>query len=104
MFRIGQKIICIDDSGNVPLVKGKIYTIKSLDILCECGTLVNVGILNTQPRKYPTSRCIRCKKDMHYPKWWGFRISRFAPLNENFAEDVLLNISEKVKEEQLTEV
>lgn len=80
MFKVGQKVVCVNNKGTSQLIEKNKYTIKSF--VCDCyGVLLE----EVSPSE----------------GFDGFLISRFRPLDETFAESVLENIKEQIKEEQL---
>jgi len=85
-FRIGQKVVCIKGGGkatfaNYPnkVIKGKIYTVKSIKKGC-CSTVLDVGIA-----PYSDSFNMECSCGGTFPcngVLWCSEI-RFAPLQED---------------------
>lgn len=68
MFHVGQKVVCVDDSNFGPhgpwVVKGQIYTVKRIDVVCGPGISVH---------ELPS-------EDKHSFYYW--RMSRFRPLTD----------------------
>lgn len=94
MFKVGQKVVCIDgyESCGLELKTGQIYTIISLS---ECCSLcLNVGIKHPAKGTY----CNNCNK-IHTVVCHSS--TRFIPLDETFAEEVLENIKQQIEEEEL---
>lgn len=79
MFKIGEKIVCVDPS--ISLVKGEIYTVK---IIRACTG----GIMLKEVKTAPIYN--------GYFHWW-----RFRKLDYDFAEQVLFRIADQVKIEEL---
>lgn len=84
MFKVGQKVVCVDDDIIYEVeqakyspdpIKGEIYTVCYVD-----------------------DRYIALEE---LDKYSLFESIGFRPLNESFAESVLENIKEQIKEEQL---
>lgn len=86
MFKVGQKIVCINDS-NLPmqtLVLNEIYTIESFK---DNGGLLLKDAYNGA--KFGA------------PYFYGYRPDRFRPLDESFAEALLSEIAEEIEQEEL---
>lgn len=90
MFKIGQKVVCIDDSRIVKGAEikcGEIYTIK--DMFEQDGTLglffyeINNGAIRG------------------YPNFWGYSAKRFRPVDDMWSDDILSKIIEEVETEEL---
>jgi hypothetical protein len=100
MFKIGQKVLCIEgyksDCGTWRLIEGKIYTVIEMSA-CKCEPAIHVGILGTG------TTCRRCWHNVSKGKSFH-RVSRFRPLDESFAEEVLEMIKEQINEEELITV
>jgi hypothetical protein len=99
MFKIGQRVICIDDSPCVtlPALKlNKIYTIRALS---HCNTGVQL-----EEQGGPTRACFChvCHKLIFTEN--SYNLARFAPIDETFAEEVLAKVAEEIEEEQLVRV
>lgn len=103
MFKIGQKVVCVNDkrhnlklAGMLPIKKGEIYTI--IDIKeCSCGEVkLDVGLKAEIVR----SKCWCGIVDFGY--WNNSR--RFRPIteSENFATDVIEKLEEQFNEELIT--
>lgn len=90
MFKIGQKVICVDDSG---LIEGaeiklnKIYTIKDIDEREDRLALFFHGINNGAKTGYPY--------------FWGYSSKRFRPIDDIWADDILSKIIEEVEINEL---
>ena len=74
-FKRGQKVICIKPTHN--LVKHEIYTISLIE-----------------------DDACRLEELEYEPKWEGYYLFRFKPLDYEFVEEVL----SKIKEESLIEM
>lgn len=100
MFDIGQKVICIDDAyrhamppGFTPPVKGYIYTIREIYEHPSGITVLLVDEITNQISK-------------SLDREIGFASDRFRPLDsfkksEEWAEETLFALSEKIEEEYL---
>lgn len=82
MFKVGQKVVCIDNSDmrsgaikNSDLILNEVYTITNI---IYSGRGCNISEVFGQ-----------------------FLCSRFRPLDETFAEEVLENIKQQIEEEEL---
>jgi len=78
MFKIGEKIVCIDPS--ISLVRNEIYTI--FNIKSDGGLMLH----EVEPIT------IDCN---------GFKPERFRKIDYDFAENVLAKLIEEVKEQEL---
>lgn len=80
-FRVGQRVVCVDDDAytnpnDVPLIKGRTYTIRATMFFCGCrGPAVDVG-LSTHTG---TSECPKC--NVHRIGRWHAAI-RFRHVQE----------------------
>jgi len=95
-MKVGDKVVCIDDSSTTGIKNGNIYTIKSF-YTCKCN-LVTMDLKEVFVSGFMGSFCLcghRCGNANLY------RSTRFRKLDESFAEDVLENIKEQIEEEQL---
>lgn len=80
MFKIGQKVVCVDDSagwldGCKELVKDKVYTIT--DLIPKINNVIVDGASG------------------------GWNASRFKPLQDDWVERILNDIKEKVESEKV---
>ncbi len=100
MFKIGEKAVCIDHFefreddaiiGNKFPVKNEIYTIRGIFIDHEGTYLVFEELIN--PFVHYADASGECQ----------FNSAKFRKLDHQFAEDVIANIIEKVREESLIE-
>ena len=84
MFKVGQKVVCVDDSGFEfyfpKLIKGKIYTIREVLEL-------HIRIMEFED----------CYELRYYKR-------RFRPLDETFATEVLEQIKEQIEQEELVTI
>lgn len=101
MFKIGQKVVCIDGYeskfGSWTLKNDVIYEVKKIHI-CSCGSeSISVGF---------HARGTNCNRCMHICSEYEcyHAASRFRPLDETFAESVLEIIKEQIKEEELISI
>lgn len=84
MFRIGQKVVCVNSEGAPTLKKNEIYTVLA---------------------EHPYRRdAILLKEAMASIGNLGFYNWRFRPLDESFADEVLKNIAEQIEEENLVTI
>lgn len=93
-FKIGQQIICVDESGFIPEVphpiKRKIYTIESF---CSCSGCGLSTIVLLEIKGYPIKHiCGKCdgSYDNNNKTRRSFRASRFAPLQNVSATSEIL--------------
>lgn len=83
MFKVGQKVVCV--SNNYPnkdvhkLKIGEIYTIQAME-------------------NDPDGALHLIFFEVEY---WAYYVKHFRPLDETFAESVLENIKEQIKEGEL---
>lgn len=84
MFKIGDKIVCINSLSSVTLVKDEIYTIVGF----RSNRFPNSGIQlkEISPLK---SNC------------FSYKMERFRKVDYNYGEAVLTEIIEQVKEDEL---
>ena len=89
MFKIGQRVVCVDDLDQVRqiLKKDKIYVVEGIGII---GGILLAGVLNVFPHGHRT-----CS---------GHKPSRFRAVDEDFATDLLEKISGEIESEQLVDV
>lgn len=94
MFKVGQRVICIEGytlNDGLELKTGKIYTVLELSN-CDCCQCINVGL---KTKGY--TQCGTCGV-----AFGGIfhRASRFKPLeHETFADEVLESITKQIEEE-----
>ena len=92
MFKIGQKVICIKDCAvgtSYDIFKDEILHVKAFT---SAGGMVfnekdNRGVFLITPKGMGIAD--------------GYPFHHFAPYEDNFATNVLENIKEKIKEEEL---
>ena len=102
MFRVGQKVVCVDDDtdrpyGFRPLKKGAVYTVMAVNV-CSCGNIrIDIGV-----RMAIHTRCAICSNRILTPEWW-FRSERFRPVIDLLDEqlDDIENTSIEELEEEL---
>ena len=80
MFKVGQKVVCIDDSpgwnlGVTGLVKDKIYTVSEIHMI----GIGHLGLVEW------------------VQGYWAQ--SRFRPVDDTWADEVLTNICKELKRE-----
>ena len=78
-FKVGQKVVCVDNSGNNSLIKDKIYTIAQLTVCIKCAESKLILKEKAHPNDAVISicRCRRISKNINM-----FRSSRFRPIKE----------------------
>jgi hypothetical protein len=82
-FYVGQKVICVDTTGNPPVKKNKEYTVDSVTKGC-CGWEITVGI-QADSSYDEVSFCRKCGSRTPSPgSTWPLRASRFRALTETF--------------------
>jgi hypothetical protein len=89
MFKPGDKVVCIDDSGQIinVLKKGEIYTIRK--------NLYDVGVYLKEIKMDKISPL--CFNSIERPH----KIERFKLLEESFGELVASHFEELMKEEEI---
>jgi len=107
MFKVGQKVVCIDDSNSpnlapLPITKGDIYTINGITS-CSCSHVsIDIGLRTINSHR----RCKGCSERalQHGIRWAS--ASRFAPLQEddNYATETLKDIRILQLEHELSEL
>lgn len=101
MFKVGQKVVCVNtnNSRGLPLFhikKGEIYTILGIRE-CDCGNVTfYLGFKTITGR----IQCSKCDCVYHSEKSY-FSSDRFRPLDETFATEVLEQIKEQIEQEEL---
>lgn len=99
MFRVGQEVVCIKDHSQGVIKKGQTFIIKSIiHSSCNCVS-VDIG-LNTTNK---LSRCTCGNSTFHSNGIWWISTTILAPVEDNFADNVLENIKKQIEEEQLIE-
>lgn len=54
LFEIGQKVVCVDSSGQSRITEGKTYTVKNAHC-CKCGFVrIDVGVASND------DECLHC--------------------------------------------
>lgn len=107
MFKIGQKVVCVDNSElETRLELNKIYSVTGLLNICSCGTCVSVDNHpdrddNCNLIEYGQKFLCACGSLCTSNGLMYYRPHRFRPLDETFAEDVLAMITEQIEEEEL---
>lgn len=108
MFKIGQKVVCVDNSQiETELKINQIYTITGIQRQCSCGVCVsvdNIPEINMFGEIFKFGSpviCFNCNNTYKSNGLKHFRINRFRSLDETFAEDVLAMITEQIEEEEL---
>lgn len=81
MFKPGDRIKCVDISGlpsECPLVLNREYIAYSIQQLCNCGPIVDIGIISPSTFGSKCATCFRRSND----KIWHFKTSRFIKVQE----------------------
>lgn len=82
---IGQEIVCVKSHSEKAVVKGKVYTIKSLEKRC-CFMGIDVGIIDPNNYINDYGICRSCggklKVFKNGNKWW-FSEQLFTPIEYN---------------------
>jgi len=90
MFKIGQKVVCIDNSGVPELKLNEIYVIDEMYACSSCGV---TGLIFYSISKKFTSDiaiCRFCFSNISPPTHYSFKSERFRPLEYNNCHDELL--------------
>lgn len=102
MFKIGDKVVCKNienqpkfNSTPTGLIKGKFYTVISINSCKSCGS----ETLGLKEVKLITKHCAKC--DNYLGSNNQYHSYRFEKLQDNFAENVIKYIIKKVKEDEL---
>lgn len=82
---VGQKIVCINNSGCPELSKEKVYIILEID---QCPNCNEIGIVISHNKQFKVSNysgfamCGQCKRRYPnvYPPFYSYSIKRFRPL------------------------
>ena len=104
MFKTGQKVVCIDNSGHhpleMPLIKGDIYTVMGFHCCPKCN--IPSIIVN----EIPDIRNMHCDCGLREEMVANFKSERFRGLKEdsNYATETLKDIRILQLEEQLSEL
>ena len=97
-FRIGQEVVCIKDHSQGIIKKGQTFIIKDIWLRECCGYLVvDIGIKSNK------GGC-KCKCGQAYSLFsniWWISAKLLSPIEKSFGEQVLENILEQIKEEEL---
>lgn len=95
MFKVGQKVVCIDpnnlDSNTKPLIDGEIYTVRWIGVGVKNGVRVNSIRLLEITNKISYDGKIE----------WSYLMERFRPIDHSFGEKLASEIEEEINEEQL---
>ena len=83
MFKIGQKVVCIESStiSTINVVKGKTYTVIGYSEWHPQGVMLKEAISN--------------------PAEVGFWEHRFRPIDDKWVEELLCKILEEVEQDEL---
>lgn len=92
-WHIGQEIVCVRSHSALKVVKGKFYTIVSLNSECSCNDVkLNVGILSSR-----ITVCTKCRHRLPQIGEQWFSDLLFAPLAD------ISELEEILEEEILTQ-
>ncbi len=97
-FKIGEKVVCVIPIYN--LKKDRDYIIKSI-YACKCGELLfdlNINKIAPNTIQVGTSRCVCGQSVASYD---SFSARRFRKLDYEFADNILAEISEAMKQEAI---
>lgn len=83
MFKVGQKVVCINAKGSSELKMNEIYTIKSC---WDSG--------------HPTPTCLLFEAEPN-PNTIGFDAARFRPTDDTWVDELLLKLIEEAKADEL---
>lgn len=97
MFKIGQKVVCVDTTKARHIKQNEIYTISDV-ISCGCGAVHLV--LFEFSFFDPSQICGSCKTPT---KLTSFLPYRFRPIDYTFGEKLAEEIQEEINQEQLIE-
>lgn len=82
IFRIGQKVVCVDDSvvvglwdGGFNVKKGAVYTVRGIEPPCECLGASYGGLFLCEVVDVPESTCCGVREP-------SYRAYRFRPIVE----------------------
>lgn len=80
MFRVGQRVVCIEDSETIDITKGNIYTVCRISSCSNCKIeKIDVGL--ALPEGYSGTTCYNCRQSNSDGIHW-YMACRFAPLEE----------------------
>ena len=96
MFKVGQKVVCINDTDTIGIEKDKIYKITDIsNCKCGCGKLI---LFINVPKTLKKCSLTDTITGIHS----GYKSFRFEPLiNDNWVDELLERIKEEIKEEEL---
>ena len=83
MFKPGQKVVCVKATPSGSVKENEIYTI--IEIIDDVGFGAGVLLKETTPA----------------PPHFSFKIERFRPINDSWVDEVLNEILEEVKFNEL---
>lgn len=101
MFKVGQKVVCISNSKKKHLIIDKIYTVTSIDNVCNCGTGINVDYIKHSSSKGKLLKCLFCGENFVCDGFVYFFPYRFRPIDFSFGEKLAEEIQTEINEEQL---
>jgi len=95
-WKIGQKLVCVDDSEASGLKEGEIYKITNFSA-CRCGCqLISVGVLSTKALQM----CPLCGSIDRAEYEFKYRTTRFREIVD-IGDDVESYIKSKINEPEL---
>lgn len=89
MFKIGQKVICINNSNHPELILNKIYIIDEMYVCPGCGVLGLIFYSICEINNDGIRTCIICNSSV-FPTYISYNTNRFRPLEYNTCHDELL--------------
>lgn len=99
MFKVGQKVVCIETHNLGHFKKGEIFILSGIKQCPNCKKiLLDIGITVN----YDIIVCGKCGLEKENDNY--FSSHRFKPLYETFADEVLENIKEQIEQEELVYV
>jgi len=95
MFKVGQKVVCVKDHSDKLFIKGQRFRVYGIKVEPCCGLkTIDVGIKSN----HTLIECV-CGAEVKNDNYFSLKL--FRPLDETFAEEVLSNIKEQIKEDEL---
>lgn len=97
MFKIGDKVVCVDAKGTVGIEQDKDYIIDCVQT-CKCGR-INLKLRNVTVTGFRGSICIHCNNRLKDSDLYSSH--RFRKLDDTFTTETLERIKEEIEEEYL---
>lgn len=105
-FKIGEKVVALTsnvNSSQQPRKKGEIYTVLDF-IICRCGCQ-KIRITTIQSNKLSAElNCSKCGQELYVGKNFFTNSDLFRPLDYQFAENLLAEITDLAKQDELVNV